>query len=272
MTKLTNKVIWITGASSGIGEQLVRQLAPRHNTIIISARRKKELERVRSGISSELQKNIHIVPLDLSQLDTLDAAAKKALKIHGAIDVLFNNGGISQRSMVKDTAFDVDARLMNVNFLSTVKLTKHVLPGMIAKGGGHIVLTSSLVGKFGTPFRSSYAASKHALHGFYEALAAEMWKDNVFITLFCGGYIKTNISYNAITGDGSAHKKLDDNQAKGKTAQAAASVMIGAVEANRQEVYFGGKEVMGVYLKRFFPSLLRRIVRKMQIKEAAKAE
>jgi short-subunit dehydrogenase len=272
MTKLSDKVIWITGASSGIGEELVYQLAEKQNKIIISARRAKELERVKSGCPKNSQSNIHILPIDLSDIDALDANADEAIKLHGKVDVLFNNGGISQRSMVKDTLFEVDQRLINVNFLSTVKLTKKVLPGMIRNNAGHIVLTSSLVGKFGTPFRSSYAASKHALHGFYEALAAEAWQNNIFITLFCGGYIKTNISYNAITGDGKSHNQLDDNQAKGKTAHEAAAAMIGAVETNKQEVNFGGNEVIGVYIKRFFPAMFRNIVSKMQIKEAKKAK
>ncbi len=270
MTKLSDKVIWITGASSGIGEQLIYQLAPKNNKLIISARRKEELERVKSGCPKEFQSNIHILPLDLSDIDSLDSAADVALKLHGHVDVLFNNGGISQRSLVKDTLFEVDQRLINVNFLSTVKLTKKVLPGMLKNNCGHIILTSSLVGKFGTPFRSSYAASKHALHGFYDALAAETWDANVFVTLFCGGYIKTNISYNAVTGDGGKHNQLDDNQAKGKTASQAAQAMIRAVEKNKPEIHYGGKEVMGIYLKRFVPSLLRSVVRKMKIKEAKK--
>ncbi len=268
MTKLRDKVVWITGASSGIGEQLVYQLAGQNNIIIISARRESELERVRQNCPENARKRIHVLPLDLSDLDSLDIVAEKALKSHGQIDVLFNNGGISQRALALETRFEVDQQLINVNFLSTVKLTKKVLPGMIEKGAGHIVLTSSMVGKFGTPFRSSYAASKHALHGFYEALAAEQWENNIFVTLFCAGYISTNISLNAVTGDGSRHNKMDENQAKGKTSEQAAAAMIRAVEANRQEVYFGGREVAGVYLQKFFPALLRKVVRKMRINEA----
>ncbi len=267
MTKLNDKIIWITGASSGIGEQLVYQLVSQ-NKLIISARRESELERVKSACPNKYQQNIRILPLDLSDLESLDKAADKALDLFGHIDILFNNGGISQRSLAKDTQFEVDQRLMNVNFLSTVKLTKKVLPGMLQNKRGHIVLTSSLVGKFGTPFRTSYAASKHALHGFYDALAAELTEENIFVTLFCGGYIKTNISYNAVTGDGKTHNQLDANQAQGKTAAEAAIAMIKAVEKNKQEVYFGGKEVMGVYLKRFIPSLLRNVMKKMRIKEA----
>ncbi len=267
MTKLSDKTIWITGASSGIGEQLTYQLASKGNRLILSARREAELERVKSNCPESAQKNIHVLPLDLSDLDSLDNAAAKALKIHGNIDVLVNNGGISQRSLVSETSFEVDQRLINVNFLSAVKLTKLVLPSMIQKNGGHILVTSSLTGKFGTPFRSSYAASKHALHGFFEALNAEVWDKNIYTTIFCGGYIKTDISINAVTGDGSAQNKMDANQAKGKTAASAAAIMIKAVERNKREVYFGGKEVMGVYLKRLFPGLLAKMLRKMKINE-----
>lgn len=266
MTKLTNKTIWITGASSGIGEELTYQLAAKRNTMIISARRQSELERVKKNCPEVAQPNIHILPLDLSDLDSLDAAADKALKNHD-VDVLINNGGISQRSLVSKTAFEVDQRIMNVNFLSAVKLTKLVLPGMIKNNGGHILLTSSLVGKFGTPYRSTYSASKHALHGFFEALRAEVWDNNIFITLFCGGYIKTNISMNAVTADGSAQNKMDKNQANGKSSTDAATAMIKAVEANKREILFGGKEVIGAYIKRFAPALLNKITRKMKINQ-----
>lgn len=267
MTKLTNKTIWITGASSGIGEQLAYKLAEKGNKLILSARRKEVLEKVKSNCVESAQKNIQVLPLDLANIESLDEIADEAIKIYGTIDVLINNGGISQRSLVNETSFEVDQRLMNVNYFSAVKLTKKVLPGMIKNNSGHILITSSLVGKFGTPFRSAYSASKHALHGFYEALSAEVWENNIFTTLFCGGYIKTNISLNAITGDGSTHNMMDQNQAGGKTAEEAALAMIKAVEVNKREVYFGGKEVMGVYLKRFAPNLLEKVVRKMKIKQ-----
>ncbi len=265
MTKLSNKTIWITGASSGIGEQLTYQLAGNGNQLIISARRKDVLEKVKSNCAESEQKNIHVLPLDLSDVESLDKIADDALGLYGKIDILFNNGGISQRSKVSETAFEVDQRLMDVNFFSAVKLTKKVLPQMIENKSGHIIITSSLVGKFGTPFRSSYSASKHALHGFFEALAAEVWDSNIFVTLFCGGYIKTNISFNAVTGDGSKQNKLDENQANGKSADEAAKTMISAVESNKREIYFGGKEVMGIYIKRFVPGLLSRMLRKMKI-------
>lgn len=267
MTKLSDKTIWITGASSGIGEQVSYQLAEKGNRLILSSRREQELKRVKDNCPQSAQKDIQILTLDLSDLDSLNQAAQTAMEFYNGIDVLINNGGISQRSLAAETDFEVDQRLINVNFLSAVKLSKLVLPGMIQRNNGHIVLTSSLVGKFGTPFRSSYSASKHALHGFFEALGAEVWENNIFITLFCGGYIKTNISINAVTSNGTPHNKMDENQAKGKTAHDAAASMIKAIELNKREVYFGGKEIIGIYLKRFFPSLLESILKKMKIKQ-----
>lgn len=267
MTKLTNKTIWITGASSGIGEQLAYQLAGKGNNLILSARRKEILEKVKQNCAESAWENIHILPLDLSEINSLDKAADKAINIYGKIDVLINNGGVSQRSLVKETLFEVDQHIMNVNYFSAVKLTKKVLPGMIENNSGHILVTSSLVGKFGTPLRSAYAASKHALHGFFEALGAEVWENNVFVTIFCGGYIKTKISENAVTGDGTNYNMMDENQARGKTAAEAARAMIKAAENSKREIYFGGKEVIGVYLKRFVPSLFAKVVRKMKIKQ-----
>ena len=268
MTKLVKKTIWITGASSGIGEQLTYQLAAKGNKLIISARRKEVLEQVRANCMAKAQENIYILPLDLSDIPSLDSVANAALKLTGGIDVLINNGGISQRSLAAETSFDVDQRLMNVNYFSAVKLTKLLLPSMINRKSGHIVITSSLVGKFGTPFRSAYSASKHALHGFFDALRAEVWDKGIHVTLFCAGYIKTNISLNAVTGDGTPQNKMDENQAQGKSAEDAARAMIHAIESDNREVFFGGKEVMGVYLKRFFPGILVRILRKMKINEA----
>ena len=266
MTKLTNKTICITGASSGIGEALTYQLAAKENTLIISARRKSELERVKKNCPETAQSKIHVFPLDLSDLDSLGVAAETALNIHD-VDVLINNGGISQRSLAAETAFEVDQRIMTVNFLSAVKLTKLVLPGMIRNNCGHILVTSSLVGKFGTPFRSTYSASKHALHGLFEALRAEVWENNIFITLFCGGYIKTDISLNAVTADGSSQNKMDENQANGKSSAEAANAMIKAVENNKREILFGGKEIIGAYIKRFAPAVLNKIIRKMKINQ-----
>ena len=270
MTKLREKTIWITGASSGIGEELTYQLVEKGNTIIISSRRAEELERVKRSCSNQSEDRIFVVPLDLDQLETIDAVTVKVLEKHD-VDVLINNAGVSQRSLAAETDFEVDERILRINYLSAVKLTKLVLPGMMQRKQGHIAVTSSLVGKFGTPYRSSYAASKHALHGFFDALRAEVWSHNIKVTLFCAGYIKTNLSINALGKDGSIYNRMDRNQAKGKSAKNAAKAMINAIERDHMEVNFGGKEVLGTYLKRFAPGLLFRAIRKMKINHVEEA-
>jgi short-subunit dehydrogenase len=266
MTKLTNKVIWITGASSGIGEALAYELAKKGAKLILSARRKEELERVKGNCFNEAQPSIRILPLDLTQAATLQLSVEAASQLFGHVDILINNGGISQRSLVKDTAMEVDRRLMEVNYFGAVALTKYLLPHFIKRKEGHFVNVSSLTGKFGTPYRSGYAASKHALHGFFDAVRAEHFHDNIKVTMICPGFIHTPITYAALTGDGSALNKMDEAQYKGKPADWCAQKIVRAIENKKEEVYIGGKEVWGAYIKRFFPSLFSRIIRKVSVR------
>lgn len=266
MAELKNKVIWLTGASSGIGEALVYELANRGARLILSARRKDELERVRKNCSPAMQENIRILPLDLTQPETLEASTQSAINIFDHIDILINNGGISQRSFVRETSMDVYRRLLEVNFFGAVALTKYLLPHFIGRQQGHFVTMSSVTGKFGTPYRSGYAASKHALHGFFDAVRAEYWRDNIAVTMLCPGVINTPITYSALTGDGTPLNKMDNLQAHGKPAEWCARKIADAIEEKKEEVYLGGKEVWMVYIKRFFPSLFSRIIRKVVVR------
>ncbi|HTE34692.1 MAG TPA: SDR family NAD(P)-dependent oxidoreductase [Chryseolinea sp.] len=175
MNELTNKVIWLTGASSGIGEALAYALAKKNARLILSARRTDELERVKIKCIGTAQQDIHIVPVDLTESASLADATSLALKCFGHIDILINNGGISQRSFVHETSMEVFRRLMEVNFFGAISLTKNLIPHFISRQQGHFVVMSSVAGKFGTPYRSGYAASKHALHGFFDAVRAEYW-------------------------------------------------------------------------------------------------
>src|SRR5699024_8310634 len=150
-----NKTIWITGASSGIGKAVAHALHGRGAHLILSSRRPKALQHVKQSIEGDTSK-VHILPLDLSQTTSLEAKTQQVLKDHGKIDCLFNNGGISQRSLAADTDMEVIRRVMEVNFFGTVALTKAVLPSMISRRSGHIVVTSSVMGKFGTRLRSTY--------------------------------------------------------------------------------------------------------------------
>jgi short-subunit dehydrogenase len=266
MAYLTNKVIWITGASSGIGEALAYALARKGTKLILSARRKEELERVKGNCPAESQPNIRVLPVDLTQSSTLQLSVEAAIQLFGHIDILVNNGGVSQRSLIKETSTEVDRKLMEVNYFGAVSLTKYLLPHFIQRRQGHYVVVSSLTGKFGTPYRSGYAASKHALHGFFDAVRAEHYGDHIRVTMICPGFIHTPITYSALTGDGSTLNKMDEAQYKGKPAEWCAAKIAKAIESKKEEVYIGGREVMGVYLKRFLPTLFSKIIRKVAVR------
>ena len=264
--KVKDKVIWITGASSGIGEALAYELAKKGARLILSARRKEELERVKGNCPAEVQPNVRVLALDLTSLSTLRLCVEAAIQFFGRVDILVNNGGISQRSLVNETSIDVDKRLMDVNFFGATALTKHLLPHFIKRKEGHFVTVSSLTGKFGTPYRSGYAASKHALHGFFDAVRAEHYKDNIKVTMICPGFIHTPITLSAVTGNGTPLNKMDEAQYKGKPADWCARKITKAIEKQKEEVYIGGKEVLAVYLKRYFPKLFSRVIRNVAVR------
>lgn len=256
---MKDKVVWITGASSGIGEALVYAYSQLGAKLILSSRNRDELFRVKNGCKNKI--NVHVLSLDLENTASLADKATEAIRIYGKIDLLINSGGISQRSLALETSQDVEQRLMNVNFWGTVALSKAVLPVMLANGGGQIVCISSLMGKFGTKLRSAYAASKHALHGYFDSLRAEVYDQNISITLICPGFIKTNVSINALTAKGTAQGTMDAAQESGMQPEACAKLIVNAIEKRKEEVYIGGKEVKGVWLKRFFPLRLSKYLR-----------
>jgi short-subunit dehydrogenase len=261
MSDIKGAVFWITGASSGIGEATAYEAAKKGAKLVLSARRKGELERVKAatGLKSE---DVLVLPIDMENHSEIQSAVDTVLNTFGRIDILFNNAGVSQRSSVLDTDFEVFERLMNLNYLSVVALTKAVLPVMIKQNSGHFLVTSSISGKLGSPLRAGYCGSKHALHGFFDALRSEVFDNNIKVLVVCPGYIKTDVSINAFSGDGSKHGKMDENQNKGISAEECAKQILKGIKSDKEEIYIGGKEVMGVYLKRFFPSLLNKIVRK----------
>ena len=261
---LKNKVFWITGASSGIGKSLAIELSNYDVNLILSSRNRNTLKEVRNACANPSK--VKIVPLDLEKYENMNSKVEEAMLCFGAIDVLVNNGGISQRSLVKNTDISVDKRLMDVNYLGTVALTKALLPHFIKNKSGHFVVTTSIVGKIGTPLRSSYAATKHALHGFFDSLRAEHYKDNVSVTLVCPGFVTTNVSKNALTGDGSPQNKMDSATKNGIDSDRFAKLMLKAIKNKREEVYIGGaKERLAVYVKRFFPKTLSKMIRKLSV-------
>lgn len=264
MGAIGGKVVWITGASSGIGEALAYEFSKQGARIILSARRNDELQRVKQNCADPL--NTAILTLDLSNTDSIEQVTQEALKLFGHIDILINNGGIGQRSLIHETSMNVYQEIMQINFFGTIALTKSLLPHFVQRKQGHYVVVTSLTGKFGTPLRSGYAASKHALHGFFDSLRAEQWNNNIDVTIICPGFIATNLSRFALVGDGSQQKTLDKTSYSKKSPEWCARKIRQAVEAKKEEVYIGGREVLGVYLKRFVPRLFSRIIRKVAVR------
>eukprot|EP00764_Aduncisulcus_paluster_P012113 gnl/Carplike_NY0171/506_a692_1482.p1 GENE.gnl/Carplike_NY0171/506_a692_1482~~gnl/Carplike_NY0171/506_a692_1482.p1 ORF type:complete len:238 (-),score=-0.32 gnl/Carplike_NY0171/506_a692_1482:20-733(-) len=218
------KTIWITGASSGIGKAVALEISVEKAHLILSGRNRDALQKV----ADECEKNgstVIIVPFDLGDEESVNEAAKQVIAQQLKIDALYHFGGISQRSFVSETPLFVDRKLFEINYFGTIALTKAILPEMIKNGGGQIAVTSSIVGKFGFPYRSSYSASKHALHGFFESLRAENVRNNIRVSIIVPGRIKTNISINAINKDGKTHAKMDEGQDKGMSAERSAKVI-----------------------------------------------
>lgn len=260
MNYFENKIVWITGASSGIGEEMARQAADKGAKVVLSARNFDALEKIRSSLKDP-EKHLCLI-LDLEHSENFKELSEQVIEKYGRIDILINNGGLSQRSKVAETSIETDRRIMEINYFGNIALTKAVLPYMIKQKRGHFVVISSISGKFGFFLRSSYSASKHALHGFYESLLLEEELHGINVTIACPGKINTNISVNALNGEGGAHGIMDHNQATGMSAEECVRQLFVAVSKNKKEVLIGNKEIMAVKIKRFFPSLFWRIIKK----------
>ena len=256
------RVVWITGASSGIGEASAHAFARAGARVVLSSRRADELERVQRALPRPAE---HIVlPLDLMRPESFPALVEDVRARCGRVDVLLNNGGVSQRSLALDASAEVERALMEVNYFGPVALTKAVLPSMLARRSGHIGVVSSVMGFLGTPGRSTYAAAKHALHGYFDSLRAEVWRNGIKVTLICPGYVQTAVSDNALGPRGEKHGRTDGTHLSGIPAERCARAILRGIARGREEVYIGGGEVTGIYVKRFAPWLLSRIVRKMK--------
>lgn len=255
------KRILLTGASSGIGEALAITLSQKGAKLILTARRANELERVRANCHNP--DDHKVFTMDLSTPELVENSVKEIMAQHGVIDILINNAGISQRSRVEDTNLTVEQHIMAVNYFSCLATTRAVLPGMRQQNAGQIVVISSLNGKFSTPRRSSYSASKHALHGYFESLRGELHGSGINIVMVCPGFINTPISRSAIKSDGSPWGAMDEAQAGGISAEKCAKAVTKGIEKNTPEVIIAGKEKIGVYLQRFSPFLFRRIIHRL---------
>jgi short-subunit dehydrogenase len=241
---------------------LAKVFAAQGAKIVLSARREQELMRVKNeaGLKDE---NSLILPLDLYNTDDISKSVEKIKLKFRTIDILVCNAGISHRFNVNESTMEVNRQIMELNFFSVIALTKSVLPLMLEKKSGNIVAISSVMGKISLPGRSMYAASKHALHGFFDALRGEVYKDNINVTVVCPGFIKTNVSVNAVKAKGEVYGIMDEEQAKGMSPEKCAAGILKAVSKGKDEVFIGGKEIRVILLNRFFPGLFRKLVRRV---------
>jgi dihydroorotate dehydrogenase (NAD+) catalytic subunit len=251
---LTLRLVW----------QVARALAEQGATLVLSARNVERLERA-SARAREAGARAEVLPLDLARPEDFPAARAKVAALAGVPDLLFLNAGLGQRGLALETPAAVTRALFEVDFFGTIELARQVAPDMVARGSGRIAATTSVLGKFGAPRRSTYCAAKHALHGWVDALRLELEGTGVGVTLLAPGWIRTEIGLHALTPAGRPHGRLDHEAGGGLSAGECARRMIQAIRRDRDEQLIGGLECGGVYLKRFFPGLLRRALRRVKM-------
>lgn len=256
--------VWITGASSGIGEACAYRYAAQGASLVLTSSSAQRLEKVADKCRAAGATKVVVLPYDFNNNDGISELVQKAWEATGGIDIAMLNAGISQRTTVEDTSMEMVRKIMEVNYFAPVAAAKELLPRMIARGGGHIAATTSIAGRFGFPLRCGYSSSKFALYGFFETLAAEYHKAGIKVTLVCPGRVSTNISMYALDKGGKPHGELDPGQKNGMPADIAARIITKAIAKGKREVLVGRKELLMVYIKRFFPGLCARLSRKIK--------
>jgi len=260
---LRYKSVWITGASSGIGLEMALLAAGAGARLFLFSSRAEPLKQTASLCAAKGAMVVHFEVVDLSDYNMAAEAAKKALELDGPPQILILNAGVSQRSLASDTELAVTSKLMNLNFLGAVGMARTVLASMLENGGGRFAITSSLTGLFGFPLRSSYAASKHALHGYFESLELEYGALGIRVTLAVLGRISTKIALRALKGDGSSYGIQDSALNMGMDPRRCAAKYWRAILQGRRVKVIGGLEVLMVFLHRYVPALFRLIARRI---------
>ena len=233
------ETVWITGASSGIGEACAYRWAESGARLVITAPTAEELEPVAARCREKGAPDVAVLPYDLSKPDGIPALVQSAWEAFGGLTTVYLNAGISQRTSVEDTSMDMLRLLMEIDYFAPAGIAKELLPRMVAQGGGHIGVTTSIAGRFGFRLRCGYCSAKAALYGFFETLQAESY-------------------------DRGIHGKMDPGQAGGITVEKASQKIVKAIRQGRREVLVGSKELLMVYVKRFFPGLCAKLARKLK--------
>lgn len=260
--ELKNKIIWITGASSGIGEALAYASVNEGAKIVISARRENELKRVAANCKTD-PANVLVLPLDLENTSTISEKVAQVIQKFGRIDILINNSGMGHRTKAVNTPTEIDRKVMEVNFFGTINLTKAVARKMQERKEGKIVTIASIMGKYGLPLYATYSASKFALYGYFESLRQELYADNVKVLIVSPGFINTDVSTKLLLENGKEYGVKSESQNKGMSPADCAKGIIKAIKGNRDHKYVGGYEIFSVYVKQYFPKIFYRLMRKM---------
>lgn len=260
MQQFENKVVWITGASSGIGEALAYSFAARKAKLVLSARRAEELERVKEACRLPAEQ-VLILPMDVAEHQLAGAHYQQVVAHFGRVDILVNNAGLSHWSKVKDLSLEVIQKIMNVNFLGGVALTKAVLPDMLARKEGHVVVVSSILGKMVTPKQAAYNASKHAIQGFYDTLRAEVASEGLKVLIVSPGAVNTDVAKNSLDREGKPINKTNKMIEAGLDPLHVAQQILSAIKQNEEDVVLAGnKEKLAILVKRLSPSLFSRFL------------
>ena len=256
--------IWITGASSGIGEACALRYAEQGARLVLTSSSAERLETVAAKCRELGASEVAVLPYDMSVTEGIEALVEKAWTVFKGIDIVMLNAGISQRTNVEDTSMEMVRKIMEINYFAPVAIAKELLPRMVSAGGGKIAVTTSIAGRFGFPLRCGYSSSKFALYGFFETLQAEYYNAGIKVTIVCPGRVNTNISRYALDKGGKPHGVMDPGQAGGMSAEKAAQIITRAISKGKREVLVGRKELLMVYIKRFFPGLCATLARKIK--------
>ena len=247
--RLAGQTIWITGASSGVGEGMATVFHREGADLILSGRREAELERVQADCTGG-PGCVTVVPFDVTDQAEREAAVASVLADFARIDILVNNAGIGQRSLAHETTLDVERRIMEVDFFGPVALTKLVLPRMVEQQSGLLIVTSSVAGKHAVPMHAAYCAAKHGLHGYFDTLRIEHLDDNIGVMLLVIAGVRSNVFEHALTADGSEYGTSDWGGDSGMTAEACAERVVEAIENRDPEVVISIEEAMQAMLLR----------------------
>lgn len=262
---LHDKVVWITGASSGIGKALAQACAAQGAKVVLSARRFDVLEQVRTDLAHPDQ---HLsVAMDITDEAQVQQAYAQVLAQFARIDWLINNAGLSQRALIAETTMQTERAIMEVDYFSQVFLTKTVLPTLLKQQSGRIAFVSSVAGLLGTQYRASYSAAKAAIHMWANSLRAEVAEQGIQVSVIFPGFVQTNVSFNALNGAGQAQGHQDQAIANGLSAEDFAEQTVKALMQGQEYIVVAGrKEKMGVMLSRLSPSTLYKVIRKSEVK------